>query len=495
MTIGFKKLPSNLRVPGAYFEIDPSNANTPQQNLRALIIGQVLAGTPYAAAGTVATPQISLGAADAAANAGYSSQLALMVVQYKARDSFGELWVLPLIDDAAAVAASGSIAFTGTATITGTLPLYIDFMFVPVLVTAGTTSTALATSVAAAVNAMPSVPVTATASTGTVTFAADNKGLAGNDIDVRLAYRGSVAGEVVPAGIAAVITPLSGGTTNPALATALLSLADLPFEVIISPYTDANSQTALAALMDDSTGRWSWQRKLYGHVYAAKSATLSAATTFGATVNNQHLSVLPMWSCPMQPARVAADYGAAIMESVRADPALPLQYVPTNIPAPAPPNRFIISDRQTLLFDGLSTYRVDGGVVNIERVVTTYQTNAAGASDTSYLDAETMHCLGAICRDLDSYLITRFARQKLALDGTRVTGGSNIVVPAVIKATLDTRYQYLCEVVGIAQDPDGFAAESRVELAGLGRVNVLAPIRIMGQLRIMAILVSFTKPT
>lgn len=496
MTIAFRHIPSNLRVPGAYFDFDPSQANTQQQQFRTLIIGQALAGTPWAAIGTMGTPQLSLGAADAKTNAGAGSMLALMVAQHKARDSFGELWVLPLVDDPAAVAATGTIALTGPATAPGTFPLYINGTNLPVLVTAGMTATTLAGSIASVANARTDIPVSASAGGATVTFTARNAGQAGNDIDIRLAYRGRLAGEALPVGIGATVTAMSGGSQNPSLALPLLSLSDMPFEVTVCPYTDSGNLDVLKQLMDDNTGRWSWARKLYGHVYCALSATLTGATTFGFSRNDQHVTVLPIWGSPLWPPQVAADYGAAVIESVRIDPAMPLQYLKTNIPPPAPQNRWVLSERNTLLFDGLSSYKViQGGGFEIERLVTTYQTNEAGVADTSYLDCEVLHTLGFIARDLDVELSTRFARMKLTADNTRIPAGSGLVNPAVIKATLDTRYRALCEVFGVAQDPDGFAKESRVELAGLGRVNVLAPVRVMGQLRIIAVSVNFSKPT
>jgi phage tail sheath gpL-like len=45
---------------------------------------------------------------------------------------FGELWCLPLADAGGAVAAAGSIAFTGPATAAGVLSLYIAGVLVSV---------------------------------------------------------------------------------------------------------------------------------------------------------------------------------------------------------------------------------------------------------------------------------------------------------------------------------------------------------------------------
>lgn len=496
MTIAFRHIPGNIRVPGTYFDFDPSQANSGQQNLRTLLIGQVGSRSPLAAPDMVGVPTICLGAIDTAGRAGSGSMLALMAARYKARDSFGETWMLPLADDPNAVAATGTITFAGAATAYGTVPLYVGGYPIMTVVGAGEGATNVADGIAGNINDLGSLPVQASSANGVLTLTARHKGLAGNDIDIRFAYRGTLGGEQMPYGITAAIAPMSGGTLNPTLASAVLSLGDMPFEVIVCPYTDSASLDAIGQMMDDNTGRWSWARKLYGHVYAARRATLGRATTFGVSRNDQHVTVMPMAFGLLSPPEMAADYAAGVMESVRIDPAVPLQYIPTNIPAPAIQDRFVLGDRNTLLFDGLSTYRVNqGGRVEIERLVTTYQVNDAGVVDTSYLDCETMHTLGFVARDLDVYLTSKFSRVKLVADGVRIPGGTAMVNPALIKATLDTRYRYLQDTFGVVQDADGFAKESRVEIAGLGRANILAPIRLTGQLRILAILCDFRKTT
>ena len=82
----------------------------------------------------------------------------------------------------------------------GTLALYVGGVSVPVNVTSGMTATQAATAVAAAVNANTNLAVTASASSGVVTFTAKNAGLAGNDIDFRLNYYGPQNNEFTPAG-------------------------------------------------------------------------------------------------------------------------------------------------------------------------------------------------------------------------------------------------------------------------------------------------------
>ena len=48
-SLSFNHIPATVRVPGTYFEFVPE-AGTAPQNLRTLLIGQVLAGSPLASA-------------------------------------------------------------------------------------------------------------------------------------------------------------------------------------------------------------------------------------------------------------------------------------------------------------------------------------------------------------------------------------------------------------------------------------------------------------
>ncbi|MCZ7009896.1 phage tail sheath subtilisin-like domain-containing protein, partial [Salmonella enterica] len=74
---------------------------------------------------------------------------------------------------------------------------------------------------------------------------------------------------------------------------------------------------------------------------------------------------------------------AAVVAGVDAkepDPARPRQTLPLpGCLAPAEADRFTREERDILLHEGVSTYVVDaGGLARIERLITTYQTNASG---------------------------------------------------------------------------------------------------------------------
>lgn len=490
MTIPFKNIPSNLRVPLFYAEIDNSQANTGQQNERALIIGQMQSsGTA-----TPGVPVLSQGVAADAAAFGSQSMAFLMIQAYRQNDNFGELWVLPVSDDPAAVAATGTIAFAGTATANGTLSLYIGGQRVQTVVTSGMTAAQVATAVANAITAAPNMPVTAVASTSTVNLTAVNKGPGGNEIDLRLNYLGTAGGEATPAGITPTITDMASGATAPSLTTPLANLGDVAYDFIAVPYTDTASLDAIKSFLGDTSGRWSWDVQVYGGAFSAYRGTSSALTTFGTGRNDQHMSVMGFNDSPSPAWIWAAAYTAQAAVSVRADAAQPIRAVPLlGVLAPPIQSRFPLSTRNTLLWDGISTFDVAAdGTVMIEKAITTYQLNSQGQPDNSYLDVETLYNLAYVLRALKSVITSKYARVKLASDGTRFGAGSNVVTPSVIKADIIAQYQQL-EQAGFVQQSKTFAQGLIVQqnATNPNRLDVLWPGILMDRLDIFALLAQF----
>jgi phage tail sheath gpL-like len=490
MTIPFKTIPQNIRVPLFYAEVDNSRANTAQAVQRALIIGQITsAGTA-----TPNVPVISQGTADAAAVGGADSLLALMTAAYRLNDTFGEVWYLPLADDGASVAATGSVQFTAAATANGTFYLYVGGVRYALPVLSTQTTAQLATALAALINADPTCPVNATPSTNTCTFTAVNKGPTGNDIDLRVNYLGVAGGEASPTGLTWTISAMASGATPPSLTTGLANLGSQPFDFIVCPYTDTTSLNALKSFLDDQTGRWSYSQQLYGHVFAAKSGTFGSLVTFGTARNDQHATVMGFNDSPTPAWLWAPILAGAAAVSLRADPALPLQTVALKGVLPPPlQSRFVLTDRNTLLFDGISTFVVaDDGTVLIENLITTYQKNTFGSPDNSYLEVETLFTLAFVLRAMKTAVTSKYARTKLAANGTRFAPGSAIVTPNMIRAELIAQYRQL-EYDGLVQGGDAFKDGLIVQQnsSNPNRVDVLWPGTLINQLRIFAVLAQF----
>jgi phage tail sheath gpL-like len=489
MAINFTYYPTSNRVPGVYVEMDPSQANTATVLQKTLLIGQITA----AGAAVPDTPVLVESLAQVLILCGAGSILAQMTERYLQRDSFGALYILPLADNPASAAASGTIAISGTATASGTLNIYIGGVRVQSVVNSGDAGSVVATALAAAINANTNLAVTAAAASATVTLTAKNKGQAANDIMVVQNYLGAAGGEYPVPGIIAAITPMAGGTANPILTNGLANLSSQPYDFIGLPYNDTASLDAMKTFLADDDGRWSWQEMIYGGCFCAFRGTLGECTTFGMGRNDQHMSIVAFQGSPDPVWIWTAEITASSAASLRVDPGLPLQYINTTLQAPPIAQRWTLGERNTLLYDGMSTTRVgDDDTVIIERMCTTYQKNAAGATDNSYLDVETMYGLMFVSRDLSNYLLTRYARKKLVSDVTPILAGSNCVNAPMIRASVIAEYRAL-EAAGYVQNSRTFAQSVIVENAGNGLVKILAPVDLVNQLRQIAILLQFRK--
>ncbi len=80
-------------------------------------------------------------------------------------------------------------------------------------------------------------------------------------------------------------------TGAPVLTGAVAAMADEPFDYIGLPLNDTASVNTLVTEMNDTSGRWSYARQLYGHVYTAKIGTLSELVTAGDQFNQQHITL------------------------------------------------------------------------------------------------------------------------------------------------------------------------------------------------------------
>jgi phage tail sheath gpL-like len=485
--INFNIYPASNRVPGVYAEIDPSQANTGTVNQKTLLIGQQLAGATTAPNIPVMVTSYAL----ARTLFGAGSMLSLMYAQYRKSDNFGEVWALPLADNGAGVANVATVAVAGTATAAGTVNLYVAGQLVQAAVNSGMTAAQAATALNAAINAYPDLPVSSAVAVSTVTITARHKGAAAGDVDVRLNYGGPAAGEFSPAGLTFTIANPTPGVTDPV--QVFTNLGDSAYDWICTPYSGTTEVGQVTSLLNDTTGRWSWQTSLFGCAFGARKGTAAALATFGDGLNDQHVSILGLNDSPTPVYLIAADYAAVCANSLRADPALPLQNLLMNIQAPPRQARFLLSERNTLYYDGVASIRVsDAGQVILDRAVTTYQKNAAGSADNSYLDVETMACLQFLIRDLKDTLAVKFARRKLVADGTAIPGGSNFVTSQHVKGEVIGWYRNRA-AEGLCQNPKVFAKNIRAENAGNGRVSLLLPLDVANQLRITSMLIQFIK--
>ncbi len=485
--INFNQIPIDLRVPGVYIETDNTRAvgGLPVERHKILILGQKLAAGSAAAA----TPLMITNKAQGEAYFGRGSMLSAMINALKGANSYTETWAVALADVEAGLQAAGALLFGGVVTAAGTLKLYIGGQRVSVAVTAAQAMADIATAVAAAINAKTDLPVTAAVDGVTpakVNITCRWKGETGNEIDIRLNY---FRGDALPAGLTVAITAMTAGNTNPDIDDAFAAVGDKQYQTIINPWTDAAN---LLALYTEMARRNNALVKKEGQAFSSISGTHAAIDTIGDGLNDEFLSVMGAQGSPTPPWELAAVVGA--IDAYEPDPARPRQtLVMTGVLAPAPEAEYTLSERNIHLFDGISTYTVDdGGLCRIERLITTYQTNALGVDDVSYLDIEVMRTIAYLRYSVRTWIALKYPRHKLASDGTPIAPGQAMVTPKTIRSELIALFN-LWQDAGLAEGIDQFKRDLIVERnpSDPNRVDAVIPPDVVNQFRVFAAALQF----
>jgi phage tail sheath gpL-like len=484
MSISFNAIP-NSRVPFVFVEFDSSNAQqgSSLQSYNALLVGQRLS-TGTKAAGTI--DKIT-SASQARDYYGPGSMLASMCEKFFLANKFTSLSAIALDDDGGGVKATGTITIVGTASAAGTLHFSVAGRAYNTAVASGDDPTAIATAMVASVTADADKQVTASNVAGVVTFTYVHAGEVGNEVDIRV---NPVSGQDLPAGVtSAAVAGMSGGTTNPSLTSVVTAMADDQFHVIGLAYTDATSLSTMETELDD---RWGPIRQIEGQIVSAKRDSFANLITFGDGRNSKHVSVMGM-DGPSNPYDWAASLAGVVSFYGAVDPARPFQTLPLpGITAPDSSEQFTFSERDQLLKDGIATYKVVGGVVVIDRLITMYQTNNVGADDTAYLDVNTLLTLSYIRYDFRTMLQTSYPRHKLANDGTNFAAGQAIITPKVAKAEAVNRFK-LWEENGLVEGLDQFKRDLIVERSKSdpSRLEFLLPTDLINQFRVGAVQIGF----
>ncbi len=492
MAVSFSNIPAGdqIKTPLFFAEMDNSAANSATATMRRLIVASVNDDITEPEIGSLT---ICGSLSDAKRIGGLGSMLAQMYEVWIKNDTMGEVWVLPL-KLTEGVAATGTVKVTGTASESGMLSLYVGGKLVQCTITNAMTSKEAAEALARAIGKNPDLPVSAKAAEGTVTLTCKFKGLLGNDIQLEMNRLGRSDGQFTPSGLTIEITAMASGAGAPDIADIAAALGDEAFEFICQPWTDTTTLDGWKEIMGDESGRWSFTKLIFGHVYSATRGTLAELVTAGNARNDQHVTIAGMEEdLPAPIYEFAAAFDARTAVYISADPARPTQTGPLVGISPAKPsNRFEQKERNSLLGNGIATTYYEGGYQCIERGVTTYQKNRYGQADNSYLDSETLHTSAFVINYLKTQVTSKYGRHKLADDGTRFGPGQAIVTPKIIRGELIAAYSAL-ELLGLVENSKLFEQHLIVERDELSvnRVNVLFPPDLVNQLRVFSLLYQF----
>lgn len=461
--IAFAQIPASIRKPGKYFEFNTALAvrTLPGNLQKTIMVGQRLAG------GTIAanTPVDVFSDVDAATYFGRGSIAHLMVLAALRANPYLALSVIAMDDAVAGVAAQGTVTITGPATGSGVLTLQVGDQLVQIAVASGDAQNSIATALQAKIAKQPDLPLTATVATNVVTLTAKNKGTLGNGIKLNAT--------VTAAGVAAALVAMTGGATDPTLATALAVIFGAGHNIICSAWNDQTNLTALRTHLDTVSGPLEQRGAIgvYAHV-----GTLAQSTTLAASINSGRITNCLVPNAYENVYEVAAAYAAVIASEE--DPARPLNTLAlTGITAPPLANRSSRTEQENALYNGVTPTEVGpGDKVQIVRAVTTYTLDPQSVPDISLLDLTTIRTLDYVRKACRERIALRFPRDKL----------NDRTVAKVRSELLDvlTKLEELEVVEHVADNADGLLVER--DLQDPNRLDAKIPCDVVNGLHVFA---------
>lgn len=478
--------PSLIRTNTHHIEFDPSRALSSLALTKphvALVTGRGLSS------GTVAelTPKKILSGDTAELYWGVGSEIAQAMRAFKLNNPKTEVWGVSVDELAAGTAGTVTVTFSGTATAAGTIHLYIDGVYFPTAVASGDAAATVSTAVNAAVQAHAKygrLPCTTAEATSVLTATMRWKGV--EVVDVRLGYRG----ETLPAGITVVVAAGVAGAGNPDAQEIIDILGDVQYDTVVNPFTDVTNHNAWHAIL---LSRWGGDVQKEGHLISAYVGTHGAATTHGNARNSKHVTDMACNESPTAPWTWAG--AIAGVEAGQTHPARPRQTLPILGVLPAEPSaQWSQNERNQLLFDGMATHTVDAaGQVYIERLITTYQTNALSVADPTFLDITTLRTLAALRYDRNAHVAITFPRY-LKQDSGDGPIGLPVVTADTLKADGIAQFRRWAADGWVAGDSiDQFKDEYLVipDPGNVNRFQELMPPKLMDQFRGLSGMIQF----
>lgn len=483
-TTSFNEIPFDWLKPGAYVEVRPNYKRMglvgyPQRTL--LITQRLSAGTAPALALREITRD-----EDGAAFFGAGSIGDRMARGYRRANRTQPLFAMALDDVGGGAFATSTITVAGAGT--GTVALYVGGDRIPVTVQATQTPTQVATAIAAAITANTALQVTATSAAAVVTITAKHRGIAGNDIDVRV---NRFIDEFTPQGLTLTVTPMAGGLSNPVVQAALDAIAGQWFTDIVMPWTDAANLTALAA---ELAVRYRAMGRRDAHAYVAVRGTYGQLGTAGALTNSPYITMIGFNRPGTSPWEIASVMAGISAFHLTNDPARQLRTLALPGVWVDGANVFTEQEQDLLLRQGITTWNLlTDGTVTLDRVITMYKQAPSGAADRAWLDITVPKTTSRIRYDWIVHISLLYPRHKLADDYSPAADASdNVITPRRMGGTWASRCK-LYERAGWIEDVSRTVDESNFYRSpnDRNRMEASMQVQIIGNLMVFAAALEF----
>lgn len=498
--------------PKTTIQLLPDAIVTPYADRNDLIVGQL--GTGASATSEALNTGIeSLSNAEIRTLLG-DDHLYNTVINWKeGNDNYTPLSVIGIDESGTGVAATATIAFTGTATADGTYTIACadekDFE-VTVSVTSGDSATVVGAAVDAAFDALTNYPpFVLSNATGTATFTASDVGTIGNKFSLKI--DGTIAG------LTYVVTGFASGANDPTLTTILDNIDGLRYTSILWPENWSASTSIVTDVLD---ARFNASNDIMdGVAFMGYSDTYANDLTLAGTLNSASLVVAgnnKVTDADLKGSAIvqSADYTMAYFMGVESkrltlDAPIGSDIVAVNAPLDAiggphtaslpyfntplsgapvtsSSNLFSNTEQTALATAGFSTFGVNralNGMIMGE-AVTTRTTDAAGNTNDSFRYLNYVRT-GSVCREIFyNNLKATFAQSRLAEGQARP--GYSVANEETIRAELNSIYRDLAEQALVESGPtaeQAFSANTTVTISKSTRtVTITSPLYIVTQL-------------
>lgn len=497
MSINFVGILTNILTVGTYVEIVANGNAVPEPGHNILLVGMLLSTGSKASGELVKITNEDQGSL----YFGPGSQLDEMIRKGKRVDPDTTMWAVGLAEDDGGTAASGAVVFSGTATANGSAKLYVGGRYVEVGIAIGDTPLEIVAAATAKLNADTGFHVTATDSQPNLDLTCKWKGESGNSIDVRVNYLDT---DELPAGITATVTAMNGGAVDPSVQPAIDAMAGTQYETIASGIMSAAN---LALLKDLLLVRWGPMGPLEGELFIGRTSTLGTSKTdalaagvaVGEAHNSPFLCVMEGGLSPSTPWAWASVTAAIDAKQTQLDVNLPRQtdLMPGILPT-RPEHTYDRGERQSLLEVGVATHvRAVDGTARVERLVTTYTTDANNVPDTSFQDVLVVRTLAYMRFSARARMAIRFPKYKIAADSFQPPAGSKVCRPIdvrrelILLASRDWTQRTIIQNVQEVLVP-GLIVQLHNNDPATGRIDARIPAKVIRALRVTAMQIAFS---
>lgn len=484
MAISFNTIPSNTAASAVLIESENVRRNASVRILpqKVLLVGTFNSGyTP-----TIGTVKRISTLNSARALFGRGSLLSCMAESFFNNNLATEVYCLPLAEADGSVAATGTITVNSAVTTAGMYSLYIAGHLLNVKASKGDTAEDIALAIKNAINAAADLPVSATVSDEVVTLTAKFKGSAGN-INVAQNLADGDA-DKSPVGGSLTIVPLTGGTGDPSLASALASLGDAFYTFIVTPWGDS---TALGNLADVGNTRAGYAVKRPFVGLSGFNGSKADYLTLVTALNSPWLCVMPVFNSPTPGYEIASATAGRMSLSNDAEPGRPCKTLTlTGVKAGSGENLIYAEKDEFVKAGGSYTVITENAAVQLGDCITTYTTNSQGVedADTSYRYVSTICKLQAKIYSLDSLFLSSPFDRAVIVDNATTSPLAFALSPNAVKGFLIKLIDEVWVPMAWTKDRDAVVAGLVVEInkANPARMDVEIPDVMTSELAIIA---------